>query len=340
MRVTLSDIAKKANVSPMTVSRVINKSGDVSEETRVKVEAIIKEMNYIPNTSARYLNSKRSKILALMITDITNPFFTKLARGAEDKSKQLGYRLILCNSDENIEKEADYINMLISTGVDGILITPSKDESKRNLKTLHKYSIPFVLLDRTIDGINADIIHGDSEDGTRELLEHLIHLGHKKIAIINGPLNVSTARERHESYIQTMKSNGLKIQDNYILHSQFTNEDMHKNISTLLSLPQDERPTAIFAVNNFIAINSIKELRKNNIRVPEDISVVGFDDLDSTIELDPFLTVISQPAYDFGFIGTQMLIERIEKTAPKDFRRIVLPSTLIVRKSSCLLSSE
>src|SRR5690625_3846914 len=134
-----------------------------------------------------------------MITDITNPYFTKLARGAEDKAKQMGYRLILCNSDEDINKESDYIKMLISTGVDGILITPSKDQSKNNLKTLNKYSIPYVLLDRKIKGIVADTVHGDSKDSTRVILEHLIHVGHERIAIINDPLNVSTARDRHEA---------------------------------------------------------------------------------------------------------------------------------------------
>src|SRR5690625_300254 len=234
MRVTLNDIAKKAKVSPMTVSRVINKTGNVSEETRIKVEEAIKEMNYIPNSSARYLNSKRSKILSLIITDITNPFFTKLARGAEDKAKQMGYRLILCNSDEDIKKESDYIKMLISTGVDGILITPSKDQSIKNLKFLNKQSIPFVLLDRKIKGIVADAIHGDSKDGARKILQHLIRLGHERIAIINGPLNVSTARDRQEAYIETMAANDLPVKDDYIFQSHFTNETIYKVISTLL----------------------------------------------------------------------------------------------------------
>lgn len=338
MAVTLNDIAKRANVSPMTVSRVINKSDNVSEETRKKVEAIIQEMNYIPNSSARYLTSKRSQILSLVITDITNPFFTKLARGAEDKAKQMGYRLMLCNSDENLEKESDYIKMLISTGVDGVMITPSKDRSRKNLRILNKYDIPFVLIDRKINGIHADAIHGDSVAGTRQLLEHLIQRGHEKIAIINGPLDVSTARERQETYIQTLSAHDLPIRDEYIFHSQFTIQNISKDIEELLSIPAKERPTAIFAVNNFIAINAIKELRKHNLRVPEDISIVCFDDLDEAIDLNPFLTVASQPAYDFGFTGAQMLIERIEGNAPKEFRKLVLPPNLIVRNSTASIT--
>jgi LacI family transcriptional regulator len=332
--VTIYDIAKKANVSPMTVSRVINKSQNIRESTRKKVEDAIKELDYIPNSSARSLTSKKSKILSLVITDITNPFFTKVARGAEDKAMQMGYQLLLCNSDENLKKESNYINMLISTGADGVLITPTGDESKKNLRTLNKYNIPFILLDRKIEGIECDEVNGDSREGTRKLLEHLINMGHTKIALINGPLNISTARERQKTYIDTLKAYKLSVDDNFILQSHYKQEDGDENILKILSLSPEERPTAIFAANNFIAINTIKELRRQNIRVPEEISVVCFDDLEPKIDLNPFLTVVSQPAYNFGFIGTQLLIERIEKTAPPEYRKIMLPSELIIRNSS------
>lgn len=329
---TIYDIAKLANVSPMTVSRVINDSKNVSESTRAKVNRAIQELNYIPNSSARYLTSKKSNILSLVITDIRNPFFTKLARGAEDKAKQMGYRLLLCNSDEDIHKESDYINMLISTGVDGVMITPSEDGSSENLQILHQNDIPFILLDRRIPSVKCDEIHGDSRSGTRRILEHLIQSGHQRIAMINGPLKVSTARERHQAYIDTLTVHQLPIKEEYILQSHFKNDQA--NISNLLSIPIAERPTAIFAANNFIAINTIKELRKQNICVPEDISVACFDDLDSSLDLNPFLTVVSQPAYQFGYLGAEMLIERIEATAPPEFRKVVLPSELIVRKST------
>src|SRR5699024_12250541 len=132
---------------------------------------------------------------------ITNTVHTKHARRAEYKAKKMSYRLMLCNSDEKHEKESDYIKMLISTGVDGVMITPSEDRSRKNLRTLNRYDIPYVLIDRKINGIHADAIHGDSQTGTRELLDHLIEQGHERIAIINGPLDVSTARERQETYI-------------------------------------------------------------------------------------------------------------------------------------------
>lgn len=331
---TIYDIAKIANVSPMTVSRVINKNRNVSEQTRKKVEKVIEELNYLPNFSARQLNTKKTNILSLIITDITNPFFTKVARGAEDKAMQMGYQVLLCNSDEDFQKESSYINTLISTRVSGVLITPTGDQSKKNLQTLSKHNIPFVLIDREIDGIECDEIHGDSIEGTRMILEHLISLGHKNIALINGPLNISTARKRQKSYIDTLKLNSLPVHQELILQSRYNQEDPVEAISSLLSLPDSKRPTAIFAANNFIAINTIKTLRKYKLRVPEDIAVVCFDDLGPNTEINPFLTVVSQPAYDFGYTGTQLLIERIEGIAPATFRKIVLPSQTIIRSSS------
>jgi LacI family transcriptional regulator len=335
--VTIYDIAQKANVSPMTVSRVINKSGNISETTRKKVEELIKEMGYIPNSSARKLSSNKSKTLALVITDITNPFFTKVTRGAEDKAMQMGYQLILCNTDENIKKESDYINMLISSGVDGVLITPAGDQSKKNLRTLIKHNIPFTLLDRKIDDIESDEVHGDSREGTRKLMEHLINQGHEKIALFNGPLDISTARERQKAYIETLKIYSLEA--NEIYQSHYKQEDANENVTKLLSLSIKERPTAIFAANNFIAVNTIKALQLHNVNVPEEMSVVCFDDL-GPLDINPFLTVVSQPAYNFGFTGTQLLIDRIEKKAPPEYRKIVLPPELVVRKSSNALKES
>lgn len=332
--VTIYDIAKKANVSPMTVSRVINNSGKISEATRQKVEKVIEELNYIPNSAARSLISKESKILSLLITDITNPFFTRVARGAEDKARQLGYRLLLSNSDENLEKESEYVTMLISTGVDGVLFAPAGDGSKKHLRTLIKHRIPFVLIDRSIEGVQSDLVLGNNREGTRMLIEHLIEQGHQNIALINGPSNVSTARERQLAYEETLKLADLPINPKLIVESHYKRDDAHSAVEKLLQLPRTERPTAIFAANNFIAINAIRSLREQGVRVPEDIAVACFDDLEPVSSLNPFLTVAAQPAYNFGSIGTQLLIERIEGTAPPEYRKIILPPELIIRQSS------
>jgi len=332
--VTIYDIAKKANVSAMTVSRVINKSGKISDETKKKVEAVIKELNYIPNNSARNLITNKTKILSLMITDIANPFFTSVARGAEDKAMQMGYQLLLCNSDENFEKESKYMDMLISTGTDGVLFAPANDSSKKNIRKLSKHGIPFVLIDRSIQDLECDQVLSDNESTTRRLIEHLIQQGHKKIAIINGPLDVSTARERHQAYTDTLKLHGLAIDKNLILESQFRDSDVSDSIQQLLDLPESECPTAIFATNNFIGMSTIKSLQKLNIKVPSEIAVVSYDGIPNYTENESKLTVAEQPAYNFGYIGIQLLIERIEGTAPEKARKIVLPADIHLRASS------
>ncbi|MBO0993285.1 LacI family DNA-binding transcriptional regulator [Bacillus sp. SD088] len=333
--VTIYDIAKKANVSAMTVSRVINNSGSISQKTREKVEAVIKELGYIPNSSARSLTSKKTKILSLMVTDITNPFFTNIARGAEDKAMQMGYQLMLCNSDENVEKESKYIDMLISTGTDGVLAAPANDSSKKNLQKLAKYKIPYVLLDRYIDDVASDQILSDNEMTTRRLLEHLIKQGHRKIAIINGPLDIATARERHHAYLDTLSLHELPINEKWIHQSHFLQDsDISETIKKLLELPEAERPTAIFATSNFIGMNAVKFLKVNAIKIPQDIAVVCYDSIPNYLGNEPFLTAAEQPSYNFGYLGAQLLIERIENTAPEIPRKIVLPSEIHLRESS------
>ncbi|MDQ0338325.1 LacI family transcriptional regulator [Caldalkalibacillus uzonensis] len=329
--VTIYDIAKKANVSPMTVSRVINNSGNISEKTRKKVEKVIREMNYIPNSAARSLISKETKILALLITDITNPFFTKVARGAEDKALEKGYRLILSNSDENLYKETDYFKTFISTPVDGIIFAPTGDESKKNIQLLNDHQIPFVLVDREIPGIQCDQVLGDNHSGSRQLLDYLYQKGHRKIALINGPATVSTARERQKAYMEFMREHSLVIHPEWILETNYKQGGAITAVETLLSLPNKDKPTAIFAANNFIAIDAINTLKKYNYDPPHDIDIVCFDDLESYSWFPPFLTVAVQPAYDFGYTATQLLIERIEKKSPTTERKVILTPKIVYR---------
>ncbi|WP_318615739.1 LacI family DNA-binding transcriptional regulator [Sporosarcina sp. YIM B06819] len=333
--ITIYDIAKEANVSAMTVSRVINNADNVSDKTREKVESIIKKMNYMPNSSARSLVSKKTKLLSLLVTDIANPFFTSVARGAEDKAMQMGYQLMLCNSDENVEKESKYIDMLISTRIDGALIAPANDSSQKSILKLSKYNIPVVLIDRHIKGLKCDQVLSDNETTTRRLMEHLIQQGHKKIAIINGPLDIATARERHQAYCDTLTLYGLVINPNLIQQSHFFHDsDFSDAIQQMFQLPTNEQPTAIFATSNFLGINTVKSLKKHHIKVPEEVAVVCYDGVPNYTDSELFLTAAEQPSYHFGYMGAQMLIERIENTAPEEPRTIVLPAEFNIRASS------
>ena len=330
--VTIYDIAKKANCSAMTVSRVINNTGKVSEATRKRVLAIMKEMNYVPNSMARGLVLRETRILSLLITDVTNPFYTSLARGAEDAALKLGYKLLLANSDENPDKEKAYIDTMLATRVDGVLVAPAGDDSARNLKRLIRQNIPMVLLDREVPGIECDTVLGDSKSGARMMTEHLIECGHERIALINGPLNVSTARLRLAGYREALKLNGIPYDGNLVVEAEYRQQDITGIIARLLGLKP--RPTAVFAANNFLALGTIRSLKQLGLKVPEDISVCCFDELEAGFVVEPFMTVVAQPAYDFGYTGIHMLVDRIQEEQVRDWRKVVLPPRLHIRRST------
>lgn len=330
--VTIYHIAQKANVSPMTVSKVINNTGRISEQTRKRVKKVMEDLNYIPNSNARSLVLQQTQILSLLITDITNPFYTSLARGAEDSAKKLGYRLLFGNSDEDYNKERDYVDMILSTRVDGVLFAPAGDGSLKNLEKLRAHNIPFVIIDRSVSGIESDIVSGDSRQGSRNLVDYLVGLGHRRIALVNGSLDVSTARLRYEGYAEALQLHGIPLDEELVIYKSYLEYKDEDQLGRLLGLK--EPPTAIFAANNVLAVGVISELRKRGIHVPGDMSVVCFDDLDLSSALDPFLTVAAQPAYQFGAMGIQLLVERIQGNAVPEARKVILPSELIVRSSA------
>jgi LacI family transcriptional regulator len=329
---TIYDVARKANVSAMTVSRVINNTGRISDKTRLKVRQAMEELHYIPNFMARSLVVQETKILSLLITDITNPFFTTVARGAEDAAKEFGYRLMFGNSDEDLAKERDYVDMVLSTRVDGVLFAPAGDNSLPHLQKLAKHNVPTVIIDRIVPGAHCDTVLGDSRTGARLLTEHLISLGHRRIALINGPSQVSTARDRQAGFVEALAAGGLTPNPQLIAETGYKPIEPRELLSRWMALP--ERPTAVFAANNFLAIGIIRCLREMELKVPEDVSVVCFDDLGLESAINPFLTVAAQPAYTFGNFGMQLLIERIRGTASPEYRNVILQPELIVRRSS------
>ncbi|MFC5467965.1 LacI family DNA-binding transcriptional regulator [Cohnella suwonensis] len=333
--VTIYDIAAQAGVSAMTVSRVINNTGKISDKTRAKVRRVMEELNYVPNHMARSLVLQQSKLLFLLITDITNPFYTTLARGAEDAAKKHGYRLLFGNSDESVDKEKDYVDAILATRADGVLVAPAGDLSLPHLESLRMHNVPFVLLDREVPGVGSDVVLGDSKEGSRKLVDHLTSRGHRRIALINGSPTISSARLRHEGYREALKLNDLAYDERYVHEMAFQLRNDLSEIESWLD-GMTPPPTAIVAGNNVLAVEVIRTLHGRGLRVPDDVSVVGFDDLGPYSEIDPFLTVIAQQAYQFGYLGMQMLVERIQERggeSPQPWRKIVLPADLIVRRS-------
>ena len=342
---TINDVAKLAGVSAMTVSRVINNSGYIGRETRSRVEAAIAELAYVPNAVGRQLRSKRTNMLALVLSDIMSPFFTTIARGVEDVARAQGFSVMFCNTDESEAEEARYLLMLVQRQVDGVLLVPASTSGK-SLRLLSSHHMPVVVLDRRIQSRQIDSVRSDSEAGAYTLTQHLIGLGHRRIAVLTGRRSVSTSIDRVAGYCRAMLDAGLELDDGLVRYGEYNYGEYNQVDGNRMAqevLAADPRPTAIFAANNFIAFGAMRSLRDAGLRVPEDISIVAFDDLPAAWLSDPYLTVVDQPAYEIGRRGAELLLSRVDGTVSGPGREVVLPSALITRRSSgppCTRSAE
>jgi LacI family transcriptional regulator len=331
MAITIRDVAKRAGVAPVTVSRVINNSGIVSPETRECVETAIEELGYVPNMLGPSLRSQQTMTLALVVTDITNPFWTTVTRGVVDIAQNSGYTTILCNTDESEEKQAQYLQMLLRRRIDGILLVPASS-SPDPIQLIQKQGITVVVLDRKVSDVDVDIIRADSEKGAYQLTKHLLNLGHKQIAMLAGPRSVSTAIDRVNGFSRAFNEFGLELFDTQVLWGNFTQESGYKLAKT--SLEMSPKPTALFASNKFVAIGAQRALREMNYRVPEDIAIVAVDEIPPAFTIEPFLTVAKQPAREMGKQAARLLLERIKGDAGSSCKQIVLPTEMIIRTSS------
>ena len=329
--VTVRDVAKLAQVAPITVSRVVNDAPGVNAATRQRVKQAIADLHYVPNAMAKSLRSSKTHTIALILTDVTNPFWTTLVRGVEDTAAQQDYHVILCNTDESPEKEANYISILLQRRVDGILLAPCTQDKQRLLSLKH-HNIPLVLVDRKVHGFKSDVVRSDTQEGTCRLTEHLIGLGHRTIAIVAGPTGISTAEERLEGYRHALQTHAIPIDDRLIKAGSYKQDKCDQFVKELLAL--DSCPTAIIATNNFMGMGVLQSLRDAGLRVPEDMALVCFDDIPQASLIYPFLTVCAQDAYKMGVLSTELLLERIgSKSARRKMREIVLTTELIIRKS-------
>ncbi|HEX6606647.1 MAG TPA: LacI family DNA-binding transcriptional regulator [Chloroflexia bacterium] len=329
MTATLHDVAAKAGVSAITVSRALNNSGYVSSHTRQRILDAATELNYVPNALASSLRSQRTQLLALLLTDVTNPFWTTVARGVEDTAIDAGYAVILCNTDEDPTKEARYLDLLLRRRIDGLLIAPTV-ESTELLRTLKRRKVPFVLIDRQVSGLSADIVRGDSYTGAYRLTAHLLATGYRQIAMIGGPATVSTGEDRVRGYLTALQDAGVAPDEGLIRRGPYRQAWGYAAMQDLLA--SGRRPAAIFAANNVIALGVLEALRAHDLRVPEDVAVVSFDDFPPSVGAAPFLTAAVQPAADLGRQAMRLLLERLAYPdgEPRD---IVLPTELVVRQS-------
>ncbi len=327
---TISDVARRASVSTMTVSRVINNSGYASPEVRERVLAAVAEIGYVPNALARSLHVKRTHTLALVLTDIGNPFFTTVARGVEDAASSRGFSVMFANTDESEQEEADHVRVLLQKQVDGLLLVPASSSS-RAVEMARRRSVPVVVLDRRLNGEPVDTGRCDSDGGAYALMRHLLDLGHRRIAILSAAPDVSVAVDRVAGARRAAAEAGLPQDSVPVIFGRPETASGKEMARAALAL--EPRPTALFATNNFITIGAFAALRDAGLRVPEDVSLAGFDDLPEPLVLDPFLTVAAQPAYDMGRRAAELLLGRLDND-PGSAQEIILPTELIVRRST------
>ncbi|CDF59022.1 LacI family DNA-binding transcriptional regulator [Thermobrachium celere] len=308
-KVTINDIAKMAGVSKTTVSMVFNnKDENISRETREKILNIAKELNYIPNSIARSLATKKSYSIGIILPDITNPFFSEIARAIEDEANKLGYNVVLCNTDNKVKKEEEYVKLLISKLIDGIIFIAG-GESKRSIDLIKNNNIPFVLVDRYIDGYEECYgVFCKNYDGVVEGVEYLLSKNKRNIVFVNGPKDLEISRQRFQGYKDTMMKYGL-FKEKLVYESDFTLEG--GKIVTQRIINELKDFDAIFYSNDVMAFGGIKVLLRNGFKIPEKISIMGFDNIQISQFIEPELTTIAQPIYDMGKRACSLLIDII-----------------------------
>lgn len=309
----------------MTVSRTMNEPHLVTPETRARVLTAVRELGYIPNRVARSLTQGRTDIIALVVPDIQNPFCTTLSRGAEDVAQNHGYTLMVGNTDERPDKERSYLEALVSRRVDGVLLSTTGGD---HLRLLQDRGIPVVLVDRIVPGISADSVTLDAYDGGRQLAVHLLEEGFRKVMFIGGVPGNSTVEARLAGCRDALEEAGLLLA---VRHGRL---DRASGEELMADLCGEERlPDAIVAVNNLVAVGAIVEMRRRGLRVPEDVGLACFGEIELASLLDPFLTVIREPAYETGRRAMELLHERIRGSSAEP-RHEVLPVELVARRST------
>lgn len=328
---TMADVAARAGVSVATVSRAL--SGDPKRVSAPVLQRIIdaaEELEYIPNNLARNMRSGSSRILGLIISDIGNPFFTAVARGVEDVAQRHGYSLVLSNTDENPEREAASLTVMAAERAAGVIIATT-NENGSALRRFQDLGIAVVAIDRHIVDLPTDVVVVDNEGASYEAVSHLVRLGHRRIAIIGGPSDADTARERARGYERALREARIEVDPRLACEGDFRETAGLTVTRRLLDLP--EPPTAIFAVNNLTTIGVLGALRERRIELPAAMSVVGFDDIPTAELLDPPLTVVQQPTYRVGARAADLLIRRLRDPAAT-FKEVVLAAKLVIRGST------
>jgi len=327
---TMKQVAERAGVSISTVSHVINNTRVVSDDVRRRVLGIIDEMRYIPSAVARSLKNDKTNTIGVLVPNSSNPYFAELIRWIEEAAFQLGYNIILCNAHGGAQKQTAYLRLLMEKRIDGLILVSSGADDEHDLLLRHE-AVPIVQLERALPGLDADLILGGQEEGGYQATRHLIELGHRAIACVSGPADLPRTRERVGGFLHAMAEAGIDVPPAWIVHEEFTSAGGHAAFTRLLARP--DRPTAVFVTSDLMALGGLCAAGAAGVRVPAQLSVVGYDDIAGAGYALPPLTTMAPPKRDMARFAIDLLIDRIRGThAP--LRNMRLASVLVVRAST------
>ena len=330
MVATVEDIAQAAGVSVATVSRVLNGSPKVASPTRRRVLRLIDQMAYAPNNLARNLRARGLRVFGLVISDIRNPFFTSVERGVEDAARASGFSVLLTNTDEQPEREAESLRMLLAERVAGVILVSTGGTRDEPVQALLRLRIPLVALDRPLPNVEVDTVQTDNALGVRLLVEHLHAHGYTRLGIISGPHSVGSAAQRARAFADTLERLALERRAAWNVEGNFREEGGHAAATRLLEAA--DRPSAVLVANNRMTLGALRAARDLGLRVPDDVAIVGFDDPPWASLLAPPLTTVAHATYDLGRTAAELLERRLANPhrAPAT---VLLPPRLVVRGS-------
>jgi LacI family transcriptional regulator len=332
--VSIRDVAAHAGVSLGTVSNVLNRPDIVAEPTRSRVQAAIRQLGFIRNESARQLRAGRSRTIGLVVLDVANPFFTDVARGVEDEANASGLAVILCNSDDRQDKETHYLELLEEHRVQGILITPVSAADAR-LARLQRRGTPVVLVDSRSPTRGQCSVSVDDVLGGELALAHLLDGGHERLAFVGGPMSIRQVADRREGALRALQQVGGSSDDLHVIETPALNVAAGKLAGTAIAeLPAGRRPTAVFCVNDLLALGVLQEMTARRIRVPESITIVGYDDIDFAAAAAVPLSSVRQPRQQLGRTAAQLLLDEALGRGNHQHRQVVFEPELVIRRSS------
>ena len=331
---SIKEVAEMAGVSVGTVSHVITGSVNVSEPLRAKVQAAIRKLNYHPNHVARSLKTSRTQTLGIIVPDLTIPFFPRMIRGAETAARKRAYSLIAVNSDDDGERQKDLLSLLRSQRVEGILLVVAAAPTPLNqISLILDAGIPVVCLDRIPDRVPVDSVSVEDVDAAEMGVRHLIEMGHRRIAMVTGPLALKNERRRLQGYRQALAKAGIGEEEGLVWTGNLRPADVAALCRARL-LNGSPRPDAVFSTNGPTALGSLRAFRDCGLRTPDDIAFATFDELNVGDLFEPSITTVVQPAYDIGYRAAEILLDRIHGEAGEDTVTLRLPAHLEVRASS------